>query len=206
MKAAKTILSAILFTVLCALTLAFVTMRASGLATYVVTGGSMEPQIHKGSLILVEPVSPGTVRVGDVITFQKYDQTTSHRVVSVAQTPAGRVFTTKGDANTAADPEPSLFAGQVGLVRATIPLAGYAVAGVQAYWRLVLGLLAAVFFFGCAGVLMFEREQTPKTLRRMRSVRMRAAMVPVLTDDDEAAWSAHLQWIERSRERTLRVA
>ena len=206
MKAAKTILSASLFTVLCLLTLAFVTMRVLGLGTYVVTGGSMEPAIHKGSLIVVEPVSPSTVRVGDVITFQKYDQTTSHRVLTIEQTTAGRVFTTKGDANTAADPEPSVFPGQVGLVRATVPFAGYAIAGVQAYWRLALGLLAAIFFFGCAGALMFQRAQTqeiaaPRTVRRLQ-----LAPVAVTASDPDALWSAHLEWIERTQGRTLRVA
>lgn len=206
MKAAKTILSAILFTVLCALTLAFLSLRFLGLGSYVVTGGSMEPAIHKGSLILVEPSSPETVRLGDVITFQKYDQTTSHRVIAIDHTAAGRVFTTKGDANTVADPEPSVFPGQVGLVRATIPLAGYAIAGVQTYWRLALALLAAVFFFGCAAVLMFEREQEPRRAPVGLARRMRAATVPVLAADAEAAWSAHLEWIERSRERALRVA
>src|SRR5512143_446799 len=123
-KTLGTILSTMFFALLFVLCLSFVVIRVSGLRTYVVTGGSMEPTIHKGSLVLVQPVSPSEVRVGDVITFQQYDQTTTHRVISIAPSSDGLAFSTKGDANAVADPEAKTFPGQAGMVRVAVPLAG----------------------------------------------------------------------------------
>lgn len=220
MRPATTILSTGLFTVLFLLSVAFVAMRILGLGTFVVTGGSMEPAIHKGSLIIVEPVLPTEVAVGDVITFNKYDQTTSHRVVAITPTQAGPVFTTKGDANAAADPEPTLFPGRVGIVRAAIPLAGYVVGSLQAYWRLVLSLIAALVFFGCAAALIFQREGragvpasarggAPLVLARAHArsgARLVLARATVAVHDVDAAWSAHLAWIGRDGARSVRAA
>lgn len=203
MKTAGTILSTIAFGLLFVLCLAFVAIRVSGFATYIVTGGSMEPTIHKGSLVLVQPSSPSDVRVGDVITFQQYGQTTTHRVIQMAQTAQGESFTTKGDANTAADPDAKTFPGQVGIVRLVVPVAGYVTAYVQAYWRLALSVIAAIVFFGCAGVLVFRKE----TGAAVRSVRTSRATRPVTVSvEADAAWDAHLAWVRRSAQRQTQVA
>src|SRR5258706_6231532 len=129
------ILSLAVFAALFSLCLAFVAIRVLGLGTFIVTGGSMEPSIHKGSLVLVQPVSPSEISVGDVITFQQYDQTTTHRVIGVSQGNAGPVFKTKGDANVVADPEDKTVPAQNGTVRLPIPVAGTVPASWQAYCR-----------------------------------------------------------------------
>ena len=98
------ILSITGFTILFVLCLAFVSIRVLGYGTYIVTGGSMEPTIGKGALVLVEPTTSSQVKLGDVITFQHYGQTTTHRVIAITPTLAGPVFKTKGDANTVPDP------------------------------------------------------------------------------------------------------
>jgi signal peptidase I len=193
-KQISNILSLAVFAALFSLCLAFVAIRVLGLGTFIVTGGSMEPSIHKGSLVLVQPVSPSEVSVGDVITFQQYDQTTTHRVIGVGQSAGGTTFKTKGDANVVADPEDKTFAAQVGIVRLALPVAGTIAASVQAYWRLALTLLAALTFFSCAGALVFRKEThaiapvpAPVQLRRFRPV-------SVTVDPDEA-WRAHLAWL-----------
>jgi signal peptidase len=198
------LLTAIAFGVLFVICLSFVTIRVSGLGSYVVTGGSMEPQVHKGSLVLVQPVSPSEVKVGDVITFQQYDQTTTHRVIAIAQDARGLVFKTKGDANSVADPEDKTFPGAVGIVRGTLPVAGYIAAGAQAYWRLLLTLVAAAIFFSCAGVLVFRSETTTAGTRKRSQTAVRR-LAPVIIDPD-AAWRAHLDWLERSRMRAAWLA
>src|SRR3954468_13307338 len=65
------IVSALVFALLLALCLGITAVRLSGLGTYIVTGGSMEPSIHKGSLVIVQPVDAAEIAVGDVITFQQ---------------------------------------------------------------------------------------------------------------------------------------
>jgi signal peptidase len=203
-KSLGNLLSTIAFAVLFLLCLAFVTVRVAGLGTFVVTGGSMEPSIQKGSLVLVQPVSPSEVTVGDVITFQQYEQTTTHRVTSISTTSLGLVFTTKGDANVIADPEDKTFPGQVGVVRAQVPVAGYLVASVQAYWRLLLTLIAAITFFACASVLVLRKEPSPAAMPK--PVRLgRLQPVRVTVDPDEA-WRAHVAWLESSRRRTALAA
>jgi signal peptidase len=190
------ILSLAAFAVLFTLCLAFVAIRVSGLGTFIVTGGSMEPSIHKGSLVLVQPVSPSEVKVGDVITFQQYDQTTTHRVLSIGRSDTGLKFKTKGDANVVADPEDKWFPAQVGIVRLSVPVAGTLAASVQAYWRLVVTLIAALTFFSCAGAMVFRKETVvgaaaPVQLRRLAPV--------AITVDPEDAWKAHLAWLRAQK-------
>lgn len=203
-KTLGNILSTIAFAVLFALCLAFVSIRVLGLGTFIVTGGSMEPNVPKGSLVLVQPASPSEVAIGDIITFQQYDQTTTHRVVEIRQTAQGPSFVTKGDANLVADPEAKTFPGRVGIVRGSLPVAGYVAAAVQAYWRLVLTLLAAVIFFTCAGALIFTKERQEATAPvPARRIARRPVMVTVDVDE---TWSAHLVWLQRSQQRTPQVA
>lgn len=176
--------------VLFLLCMSVVGVRTLGMTTFVVTGSSMEPTIHKGSLVVVEPVAPTAIRLGNVITFDHYDQVTTHRVIALDLGDASRpVFTTKGDANAVADPEPVRFTERVGLVRVAIPLAGYAIAYIQGYWRFALSLAAAAVFFWSAAQLLLRRE--PR----------RAAPRPVLVAaiDPEELWQSHVGWL---RERT----
>lgn len=189
------LLSLAVFAVLFALCLTFVGIRALGLGTFIVTGGSMEPSIHKGSLVLVQPVSPSEISVGDVITFQQYDQTTTHRVIAIGESTAGLVFKTKGDANVVADPEDKTFPAQVGIVRLALPVAGTLAASVQAYWRLALTLIAAFTFFSCAGALVFRKETKTVVAQVPAPVQLRRLRPVVVTVDPDEAWRAHLAWL-----------
>ena len=195
------LLSLAAFAVLLSLCLGFVAMRVLGLGSFIVTGGSMEPSIHKGSLVLVQPVTPSEVKVGDVITFQQYGQTTTHRVISIGRGSNGLMFKTQGDANVVADPEDKFFPGQVGIVRIALPLAGTVAGAMQAYWRIALTLIAAITFFSCAGGLLFQKKERPVTA----PVQLRNFRRPVLvTVDADDAWNAHLAWL--ATQRRTRVA
>ena len=198
------ILSTITFAVLLLLCLSFVAIRVFGLGTFIVTGGSMEPGIQKGSLVLVQPVSPSVITVGDVITFEHYDQTTTHRVITITQGAQGLIFSTKGDANVVADPEDKTFAGHVGIVRGALPIAGYVAASMQAYWRLLLTLIAAITFFACASVLVFRKEPSPAAMSKPAQLK---SLQPVrVTADPDEAWRAHIAWLESARRRSAMVA
>ncbi len=56
-----------------------------GWRTEVVISGSMEPAIRTGSIVIVRPTLPETIRTGDVIMFFSPDRKslTTHRVVGV---------------------------------------------------------------------------------------------------------------------------
>ncbi len=189
------IASALVFAVLLTLCLGIVAVRLSGLATYIVTGGSMEPSIHKGSLVFVQPVDPTEIVIGDIITFQQYDQTTTHRVIAITPSDAGLVFKTKGDANPVADPEDKTFPSKVGIVRGALPVAGSIASSLQAYWRLLLTFVAAITFFSCAGALVLRKGPSPAAKPKP----VAAGRLLAVTVDPDEAWRAHIAWLQRRR-------
>lgn len=169
-------------------------LRTLGMGTFVVTGSSMEPAVQKGALVIVEPVSPTAISRGDIITFEHYGQMTTHRVVSIdGSNPASPTFTTKGDANTVADPEPVHFPGQVGIYRASIPLLGYAIVYAQAYWRLAVTALAALAFLLCGAMLVFGNAQGVR--RRTRRPIPTAAAARI---DPDEVWASHMGWLREA--------
>ena len=202
MNAAIKIIVSSLIVVLFAFSLFFVGVRAMGLATFVVTGGSMEPTIHKGSLVIDEPVSADKLRLGDIITFDHYDQTTTHRIVGVEGSVNGAMFSTKGDANTITDPEPLSFPGRVGLVKLAVPGVGYAVAWMQYIWRLGATLVAAIIFFTCAAMVFLKKDkpaaapapQTSATLTRLVPARVPATSA--LSAQTQRIWEEHERWLQ----------
>ena len=192
MKKIGHVLSIALAVVLFSTCLGLLAIRTLGMGTFVVTGSSMEPAIHKGALVIVEPVSPSAVSRGDIITFEHYGQMTTHRVIAIdASNAASPTFTTKGDANTVADPEPVHFPGQVGLYRASIPLLGYAIVYAQAYWRLALTALAALAFLICGAMLVFSNTKAVRPHNRRQTI-------PVSGIDPEELWASHMGWLREA--------
>lgn len=199
MRTLGAICSMIIAVVLFTICIGAVAIRALGMGTLIVTGASMEPTIAKGALAIVEPVSAAAVRRGDIVTFERHGQLTTHRVVAVDASGPVRAFVTKGDANTAADPEPVQFPAQVGLYRASIPVLGYVIAYTQAYWRLVVMIIAAAVFLGSGATLVFTNA------RPVRRTSRRPAYAAVTVDADEL-WADHIGWLRERTARQVRAA
>jgi signal peptidase len=103
----------------------------------VVLSGSMEPAIQTGGVVVILPVDPETVKVGDVVTYASLSgkSLTTHRVIAIQNQPE-RQFITKGDANKNPDPSPILPSQIVGIVVFSFPFVGYLIT----YIRTPLGL------------------------------------------------------------------
>jgi signal peptidase I len=74
-----------------------------------VLSGSMTPGIPVGSIVLVRPVDPDQLRVGDVATYQDEPGKpvyVTHRVAGINHLGGQTTFTFKGDANRGADVKP----------------------------------------------------------------------------------------------------
>jgi signal peptidase I len=102
--------------------------------TFIVRSGSMEPAIHTGALVVVQPVQPLSIQVGDVITYRRPedpDTTITHRVVELRPGQAAPTFRTRGDANNAIDPWEVQLQGIAWRVAFSVPLAGYVFAFTQ---------------------------------------------------------------------------
>ena len=70
---------------------------------------SMEPGLPPGTLVIVRPVAPADIRMGDVVTYQIRSGepgVITHRIIAITTTESGeRSFTLQGDNNGAPDPD-----------------------------------------------------------------------------------------------------
>ena len=86
--------------------------------------GSMEPAIPVGSIVVIKPANPNTLKVGDIICFKiesESSTTVTHRIINITD----EGFITKGDANE--DPDKWIVKKEniIGKVIAVIPYLGY---------------------------------------------------------------------------------
>jgi signal peptidase len=89
---------------------------------------SMAPVLRAGDVLFVTEIPASQARIGDILTFDDAahpGQTLTHRVVSVAPAPAGKLaFVTKGDANTGVEAWNVAPEGLVGRYAFRVPHAG----------------------------------------------------------------------------------
>ena len=132
----------------------------------------MEPAIHLGSALVVEPVEPRSLAVGDVVSLRSGPNRAifSHRIIRVVVRDGTVWIETKGDANAAADPSLTPASQVIGRASATIPMAGYLIA-------LLSSLHGIVFVVSLGLVLMLAASLVEGTVpaRRRNAVPSRQA-------------------------------
>ncbi len=87
-----------------------------------VFSGSMEPAIAVGGIVVIKPVDPETLKIGDIICFTLTEPTSiTHRIINITD----QGFITKGDANE--DPDQWIVKKEnvIGKAILTIPFIGY---------------------------------------------------------------------------------
>lgn len=148
--------------------------RLNGWMPLAVLSGSMEPTIPTGSMVVVERVQGeadvAAIRTGDVITFLPHpDDPTlvTHRVMSQAARADGTtVFVTRGDANSADDPEPVTAPQVRGVLRYHVPVAGRLSLLLDPEQKRTGVILAAGGLFLYAGWQVVTAVRTPRESRR----------------------------------------
>ena len=91
-----------------------------------VLSGSMEPAIHTGAVVIVNPASEYVV--GDIITFGETGKTgipVTHRIKEEKLAEGKTIYTTKGDANDSADARSVANEEIQGKVLFSLPYLGY---------------------------------------------------------------------------------
>jgi signal peptidase len=84
--------------------------------------GSMEPTLPVGSLVIISPVDPPSLQIGDIICYRFSDSVLiTHRIVNITS----EGFQTKGDANEEPDRKIVTKNQIVGSVVVSIPILGY---------------------------------------------------------------------------------
>ena len=123
------LLLALIIVVLTTLVVARVVPALTGAPTFVVGGGSMEPSIHLGSMVVDRPVPSSDLAVGDVVSIKVGPGQTvfTHRIIRLVPRDNGLWIATKGDANATADPSLVPATAVVGREEAVIPWLGYVV-------------------------------------------------------------------------------
>jgi signal peptidase I len=93
-------------------------LRQHGRVNLRLLGNSMWPSVPAGSLVAVEEIPPGGIRLGDVIVWQRGGQVVAHRVVQRVRKNSTILLVTKGDNNASADQklEQSALLGRVAAV------------------------------------------------------------------------------------------
>jgi signal peptidase len=101
-----------------------------------VAGGSMEPKMYPGDVVIIIKTPADNVETGDIIQFRVPDGVTiMHRVIEIQETGEGsKVFITKGDATDKPDPEPVLPDNVVGKAIMTIPKVGWVSIAVKQFF------------------------------------------------------------------------
>ncbi len=175
MTAARTFLTqalswALLTAVIAGALALIVVPKVAGATPLTVLSGSMTGTYEIGDVVIVKPVEPDELAIGDVITFQAQsdDPTlTTHRIVGLAFGSEGTEFVTQGDANNAADLSPIKPAQVRGEVWYSVPLVGYVSVWLAGGWLrnvvdlFAVGLLLYGGWFIAAGLVDRRRKAVP---------------------------------------------
>lgn len=168
--------------VLAVLTLFVAPRLVGGGAALTVLTGSMTPDIPVGSVVVIRPVDPGTLQVGDVATYQvspEQDAYITHRIVSVDDSTSPTTFVFKGDANRGADTEPVPADAVRGEVVFHVPYLGSArdlvqsSGGTAGLMVLLLGAYAVAQFVAAAR----DRSSRVRTVPRTHTLEDGAVLV-----------------------------
>jgi signal peptidase len=131
----------------------------------VVRSGSMSPTIPTGSVVFYRKVTASKVKVGDVIVFDKPGQRgekVTHRILKISNSPTGRYFTTKGDANGAADDWRIPAVGTGWVASFHVPTLGYALSDLQSTTARLLLLVIPALLLGMITLYEIWREREPR--------------------------------------------
>ena len=164
--------------VLATVVIARVVPWLTGGATFVVGGGSMEPAIPLGAVVIAVPVAPEDLAVGDVVSVRVGEQHAifTHRVTRLVDRDGELWLQTKGDANE--DPDPSIIPASAVIGRADVTLlfAGYAVQLLSTAQGVLF--LLAFGTFALAGAWLLESLEVDQAVARTRRSRGMAPMSP----------------------------
>jgi signal peptidase len=118
----------------------------TGRQTLIIAGGSMEPALPIGAAVVVDPVPPSALAVGDVISLRtgtELKHVFTHRITRIVQRDETVWVETKGDANAHADPSLTPASQVIGRVSRSIPYAGFLLALLSVPSGVLLVILVA---------------------------------------------------------------
>jgi signal peptidase I len=174
-RAARRTIDVLLVALIAAVLVAVVLARGLPLLTggtsFVVAGGSMEPAIPIGSVVLDTPVDAEDLRPGDIVSLQtgSAHAVFTHRIVRIVALPDGLYVETRGDANPAVDPSLVSVRDVIGRVTVSVPYAGFGVALLSSIQGVLFVLSLAALLLVAAWLLeSLEDDLQAEGVRRQR--------------------------------------
>ena len=133
-----------LMTIIIIAGLSFVLSYAYGIQPFVVESGSMEPQIHVGSVCFVNTRAKyEDIKLDDIIAFNsKGGMRVTHRVVSISE----EGFEIKGDANETKDGPIVTREGYIGKTLFSVPKVGFVIKEIQKPTGMIIGGITIIIF------------------------------------------------------------
>ena len=183
-------LSAVLLLFVVGLALMLIVVpKVTGSIPLTVLTSSMEPGLPPGTLIIVKPIDPNDIVIGDVVTYQiesGVPGVITHRVIDIATSSNGdRTFTFQGDNNDAPDENAVLPVQIQGKVWYSIPYAGYlnsTVNGSNRSW--IIPVLAGALFV-YATFMIISGIYSAYRVRKINAARKESGLPP-LTKEERA--------------------
>lgn len=115
-----------------------------GVSLHTVLTSSMEDEIPKGSFVVTYHVDPGTLNIGDDITFMRDEDTSvTHRIIGITENYANtgqRGFETQGVNNSQPDKDIVAAVNVVGKVVYHNYIIGIVIQFINQYWYFVIPL------------------------------------------------------------------
>jgi len=173
--------------------LVIIVPNLTGSMPLTVLTSSMEPGLPPGTLIVVKPIEPEKIAVGDVITYQIESGKAgviTHRVIGITNSSDGsRTFTLKGDNNDVADELQVLPVQVQGKLWYSVPWIGYVsnfVNGSAKTWLIPIIAIALFVYAGfmiTSGIISAARKRKRRRARAQRETE-RAASIEAATAVD----------------------
>ena len=168
--------------------------------------GSMRPTMPEGSVVMVRPVAPSDLQVGDVITYRipvDDRRIVTHRIVDITEPGAQPVVRTKGDANNAPDPWVARIKDEKAWrVQVSVRRVGYVLASLRQPALQQLAVLGAPALLAVVSLIRIWMPSTSVPVpvevseerHRRRPVTHLRRPTPPVELSDEARWQ---EWRER---------
>jgi len=139
----------------------------TGIRSFTVLSGSMEPTILTGSIVLTQPKSE--YKKDDIIAFNQNGQIISHRIIKAIKTAADIKYATKGDANNTPDNDFVSDSSVIGKEFFSIPFIGYI--------SLFLKTLTGLIIFIILPTLLFIMLEVFNIISELKKIRVKTNLI-----------------------------
>ena len=182
-------------------------LNVFGFQSFIVKSGSMETQIHTGSVV-VDHVSTD-YKLKDIITFKitGSQDTVTHRIVNVSQKSGVTSYQVKGDANQTPDPDPVLKTNVVGKVLFSLPLLGYLIAFIRSVPGLILfiAIPALIIISEEIANIRTEVKKMSKNDKNLNKKVADLAKSELELEEKEKKLQSEMEKIEKKRVKTAKI-